>query len=61
MGLLVEKTVYANQLQNVYEIGNKLDWEVDVLARIKPLIESTKLRLMDPKLGKTTQNPRTSK
>jgi hypothetical protein len=56
MGLLVERKQYVGQLESIYELGNNIGWEVEVLARIRPLIEATKARLAEPKTGKSAQN-----
>lgn len=34
-------------MQDIYEMGNNIDWENSTLTRIKPLIEATKKRLRD--------------
>jgi hypothetical protein len=56
MGLLVERKQYVGQLESIYELGNNIGWEVEVLGRIRPLIEATKTRLAEPKAVKSNQN-----
>lgn len=56
LGLLVERKQYVSQLESIYELGNNIGWEVEVLGRIRPLIEATKAKLADQKTAKSNQN-----
>jgi hypothetical protein len=54
MHLLCEKELYGNMVKNVYQIGGNVDWEPELLRKIKPLIDLTKEQLVS-RGNKTTQ------
>jgi hypothetical protein len=47
MALLGERNLYAGQAQALEELGNKFDWEPEMLRKIKFAIDDTRRRIRE--------------
>ena len=52
---MCEKEVYGGMIKQIYQLGQNVDWQPELLQKIKPLIDSTREQLAHK--GNQRSNP----